>query len=70
MDVERTEASLEAFLQMAPGNQAVTHIWIALYTNGIAFKDEELARKEQQSVQDYSLLQILSSTRIMSRLNS
>lgn len=70
MDVERTEASLEAFLQMAPGNQAVTHIWIALYTNGITFKDEELARKEQQSVQDYSLLQILSSTRIMSRLNS
>lgn len=45
--VERIEASLEAFLQTAPGNQAVTHIWIALYSNSITFKDEELARKKQ-----------------------
>lgn len=44
--VEST-ASLEAFPQTAPGNQAVTHICIAAYTNGIAFKDEELARKKQ-----------------------
>ena len=41
--VERTEA----FLQTAPGNQAVTHIWMALYSNSITFKDEELARKKQ-----------------------
>lgn len=45
--VECTEASLEAFLQTAPGNQAVTHIWMALYSNSITFKDEELARKKQ-----------------------
>lgn len=45
--VERTEASLEAFLQTAPGNQAVTHIWMSLYSNSITFKDEELARKKQ-----------------------
>lgn len=40
-------ASLEAFPQTAPGNQAATHIWVAPYTNGTALKDEGLARKKQ-----------------------
>lgn len=45
-----SSAPLEALPQTAPGNQAVTHIWVAPHTNGIAFRDEELARKKQQPV--------------------
>lgn len=67
--VEST-ASLEAFPQTAPGNQAATHIWIALYPNGIASRDEELARKKQQSMHYYSFPQILNSARTTTRLNN
>lgn len=40
-------AALQVLPQTAPGNQAVMHIWIVLHTNGITFRDEELARKRQ-----------------------